>query len=105
MELAGTWYVLPTAFAPGGELDLASQGRLVEAVLSWGADGLVALGVTGEAAALDPDERDAVIRRVVEAAAGRAPVVVGCAGQSPHPVRAMAARARAAMARHLSWTA
>ncbi len=63
-------------------------------MLSWGADGLVALGVTGEAAALDPEERDAVVRRVVEAAAGRAPVVVGCAGQSPHPVRAMAARAR-----------
>ncbi len=94
MELAGTWYVLPTAFTDRGELDLASQARLVEAVLSWGVDGLVALGVTGEAAALEPGERDAVVRAVVEAAAGRAPVAVGCAGQSAHPVRAMAARAR-----------
>ncbi|HWO70911.1 MAG TPA: dihydrodipicolinate synthase family protein [Actinomycetota bacterium] len=94
MEPAGTWYVLPTAFAVDGELDLGSQARLVEAVLGWGVDGLVALGVTGEAAALDPSERDAVVRAVVDAAAGRAPVVVGCAGQSAHPVRAMAARAR-----------
>ena len=94
MELAGTWYVLPTAFSEDGELDLTSQARLVEAVLGWGVDGLVALGVTGEAAGLDPSERDAVVRTVVDAAAGRAPVVVGCAGGSAHPVRAMAARAR-----------
>jgi 4-hydroxy-tetrahydrodipicolinate synthase len=94
VELAGTWYVLPTAFSEDGELDLSSQARLVEAVLGWGVDGLVALGVTGEAAALDPSERDAVVRTVVDAAAGRAPVVVGCAGGSAHPVRAMAARAR-----------
>ena len=94
VEPAGTWYVLPTAFGRDGALDLSSQGRLVEAVLAWGADGLVALGVTGEAAALDPDERDEVVRTVVAAAGGRAPVIVGCAGRSPHPVRAMAARAR-----------
>mgnify|MGYP000445217046 CR=1 FL=1 len=94
VEPAGTWYVLPTAFSDDGELDLGSERRLVEAVLGWGVDGLVALGVTGEAAALDPAERDAVVRTVVEAAGGRAPVVVGCAGQAAHPVQATAARAR-----------
>ena len=75
-SFAGTWYVMPTTFAADGSLDLASQRSLTEAVLGWGVDGLTVLGVMGEASALDTDERAAVIRTVVSAAAG-VPVAVG----------------------------
>ena len=45
MRLRGTWYIVPTPFDSGGALDLASLGRLVEAALAWGVDGLTAMGV------------------------------------------------------------
>ena len=80
--LGGTWFVLPTPFHPDGSLDLDSQARLVDAAVSWGVDGLTALGVTSEAGELAPDERDAALDAVAGAAAGRVPLVVGCSASS-----------------------
>jgi 4-hydroxy-tetrahydrodipicolinate synthase len=88
----GTWYVMPTTFGPDGELDLASQRSLTEAVLDWGADGLTVLGVMGEASALDTDERAAVVRAVVKAAPG-IPVAVGASSSAAHTSIAMARQA------------
>jgi 4-hydroxy-tetrahydrodipicolinate synthase len=82
-SLRGTWYVMPTTFAPDGTLDLASQRSLTEAVLDWGADGLTVLGVMGEASTLDTGERAAVIRAVVAAAPG-IPVAVGVSSSARH---------------------
>lgn len=73
-----TWFVLPTAFADDGSIDLASQRTLVEAVASWGVDGILALAVMGEAAALTASERTAVLSCVADAAKGCVPVAIGC---------------------------
>lgn len=77
---AGTWYILPTPFAVDGAVDLGSLGRLVEAAIAWGVDGLTAMGVMAEPATLTAAERETALRTVVDAAAGRVPLAVGCSG-------------------------
>ena len=47
--LGGVWNIVPTPFAPSGELDIASVRRLAEFVIGTGIDGLTILGVMGEA--------------------------------------------------------
>ena len=75
---AGTWYLTPTAFGADGRVDLASQRRLVEALVSWGVDGLTVMGVMSEPGTLTDEERAAVLEAIFDAAAGRVPIVVGC---------------------------
>ena len=79
--------MLPTPFAEGGGVDLASQKRLVDAAVRWEVDGLTAMGVTSEATALTSQERSACLRAIFEAAGGRVPVVVGCSGASTDVAR------------------
>src|SRR5207245_5373458 len=92
-ELAGTWFVLPTPFVEDGSVDLPSQRTVVGAAVRWGVDGLTAMGVTSEAAALTPAERDACLREIFDAAAGAGPIVVGCSGASAAVVRAVSGAA------------
>jgi len=61
-----------------------------------GTDALVLCGSTGEAATMTPAEQRQVIEVVVEANAGRLPVIAGCAGSATAQVVALAAQARAA---------
>ena len=78
-ELRG---VLPALISPlrsNGKVDEDSVGRLVEHVLHGGVHGLLALGSTGETASLDEAARRAVLSSVVDAAAGRVPVLCGVA--------------------------
>jgi 4-hydroxy-tetrahydrodipicolinate synthase len=86
-QIVGTWFVLPTPFRQDGAVDLESQERLVDAAISWGVDGLTAMGVTSEAAHLDRGERSQALGVVAEAARGRCPVVVGCSSPSAADVR------------------
>lgn len=79
MTISGLFVPLITPFDASGAVDLAALECLACDALADGADGLVALGTTGEAAVLDDDERAAVIDTCVRAAAG-APVVVGAGG-------------------------
>ncbi len=60
MQLTGLHVPLVTPFAADGTVDLVSLERLAHDTLADGADGLVALGTTGEPATLTPDERTAV---------------------------------------------
>ena len=53
--------------------------RLVDDLIAAGVHGLTPLGSTGEFAYLDRDQRAAVVRTTVAAAAGRVPVVAGVA--------------------------
>ena len=80
MRLRGTWYIVPTPFDDDGALDLASLGRLVEAAIAWGVDGLTVMGVMAEPGSLSEDERRDSLQAVFDAAAGRLPIAVGCSG-------------------------
>ncbi|MEA2549576.1 MAG: 4-hydroxy-tetrahydrodipicolinate synthase [Chloroflexota bacterium] len=79
----GTWYLVPTTFADDGTLDLASQGRLVDAAVAWGVDGLTVMGVMSEPGALGDTERTTVLKAIFAAAGGRVPITVGCSAASP----------------------
>ena len=80
MRLRGTWYIVPSPFDAHGALDLASLGRLVDAAVAWGVDGLTVMGVMAEPGALTADERAAALRAIFDAVGGRLPIAVGCSG-------------------------
>jgi dihydrodipicolinate synthase/N-acetylneuraminate lyase len=70
--------VLPallTPFADDGEVDAAALRDHVEFVIEAGVQGIMPCGTTGETALLEPEETLSVVRAVIEAAAGRVPVV------------------------------
>lgn len=74
---SGVINVLVTPFDAAGCIDVTSLRRLVRASIERGVSGLTALGVNGEAALLEPDERDLVTSTVLEAADGAVPIIVG----------------------------
>lgn len=80
----GLWGVLATPFDDQLAVDLDSLRTEVASFAADGADGLVALGVFGEAAALDPDEANAVAQTV--AASTDLPYVLGLSERDPDAV-------------------
>lgn len=75
-RFSGVHWMLATPFQEDEELDLASIGNLMEKAYSSGCQGVVALGVTGEAARLTDSERRAVAKEVIANANGL-PVTLG----------------------------
>jgi len=69
-------------------VDEPGVARLVEHVIAGGVHGLLPLGSTGEGAALDEPARRAVLKAVVEAGAGRVPVISGVAQPNLQSARA-----------------
>lgn len=65
-----------------GEVDYPALDRLVEEQIANGVSALIAVGTTGEPATMDWDEHLAVIRRVVEKADHRVPVIAGTGSNS-----------------------
>lgn len=92
--LRGVFAVSTTPFAADGTQDLSLLAPGVERVLEAGVDGILALGATGEALALDPAEREAQIKELVHLVDSRVPVVVGCMAYRPQDVSAMIADAK-----------
>ena len=74
-------YLVSPVDAQGRVLD-AVLARLVEHLLDAGVHGLTPLGSTGEFAYLDWAQRRRVVEVVLEAAAGRVPVVAGVAAST-----------------------
>lgn len=74
--LKGAMTALVTPMS-GGEVDYNRLAANVAYQIESGIDGLVPVGTTGESPTLSHDEHDKVIEVVVEAAAGRVPVIAG----------------------------
>jgi len=77
LRLSGSITALATPFDATGALDRAAWKRLVEWQLAAGTQGLVVAGSTGEAATLEDDEYEWLVRSAVELAGGRVPVLAG----------------------------
>lgn len=77
MQITGIFNILATPFDEHQALDLTSLKRLVAFQLDKGAYGLTILGVLGEAAKMNVDERRQVMDTVMETVNGQVPVVVG----------------------------
>lgn len=74
---SGVYTVAPTPFHSDGSVDLKSVEKMTESLLSLGIDGLLVLGVMGEANKLLDEERQQVLTRFISAAAGVGKVIVG----------------------------
>ena len=73
---------LVTPMRPDGAIDEDSLQRLVDFHVENKSDALVSVGTTGESATLDQDEHCHVMRRTVEMAAGRIPLIAGTGANS-----------------------
>ncbi|NRQ30316.1 4-hydroxy-tetrahydrodipicolinate synthase [Nonomuraea sp. NN258] len=91
--LRGIHVPLVTPFAPSGEVAVDALEKLAYQVLDQGAAGLVALGTTGEVAALDADERAQVIELCARVCAERG--VLLTVGVTGNDTRSTAAALRA----------
>ena len=74
--LQGSMPALITPFK-NGAVDLEGLKALVEWHIAEGSHGLVPVGTTGESPTVSHEEHEAVVSAVVEAAAGRIPIVAG----------------------------
>ena len=66
-----------TPFTRDGTLDLGAAGALATELVDMGCDGLVINGTTGESPTTSDDEKERLVRAVVEAVGHRAHVVAG----------------------------
>lgn len=73
----GAAVALVTPMNEDGSVNYNKLKELVDQQIEGGTDAIVACGTTGEAATLDLDEHIEVIRKTVEFAAGRVPVIAG----------------------------
>ena len=78
--------VTPMAAGVGAQtpLDKAALARLVEFHIGEGTEGIVAVGTTGESATLTEHEHVETIRTIIDAVAGRVPVIAGTGANSTH---------------------
>ena len=83
----GSIVALISPFTDRGEIDFAAVDRLVEFHCDQGSDGLVVAGTTGESATLTPQEFSSLLKRVIQTANGRLPVLAGTG--SPSTARAI----------------
>ena len=78
----GSMVALVTPMREDGSVDEKSLAELVEFHVESGTDALVVVGTTGESATLDHDEHCVLIRKCVDLAAGRLPVIAGTGANS-----------------------
>lgn len=80
--IRGTGVALVTPFTMEGAVDYPALHRIVNHLIEGQVDYLVVLGTTGEAATLDHQEKQAVIRTIIEANDERLPIVLGVGGNN-----------------------
>ncbi len=73
-----------TPFRADGSLDLDAAQRLATHLVDHGHDGLVVSGTTGESPTTSDDEKERLLRAVVEAVGDRARVVAGSGTNDTH---------------------
>jgi len=91
----GSIVALVTPFRNGAIDEDALRG-LVEWHVEQGTHGLVPVGTTGESPVLDHDEHHRVVELVIEAAAGRLPVIAGAGSNATAEAVSLAEHARRA---------
>jgi 4-hydroxy-tetrahydrodipicolinate synthase len=90
----GSIVALITPFR-NGSIDEPALQSLVEWHIEQGTHGLVPVGTTGESPTLSHEEHGRVVELVVEAAAGRRPVIAGAGSNSTAEAISLARHARA----------
>lgn len=96
VDWAGYWPAAPTPFRADGALDEPGLAALMELYASHGVHGVLVNGSTGEWFSQSEAERRRVAEVVVEAVAGRFPVVVGVTAYTAAEASELARHAHAA---------
>jgi 4-hydroxy-tetrahydrodipicolinate synthase len=78
----GSMVALVTPMHPDGSVDFDSLNQLVEFHIENGTSAIISMGTTGESATLDEKEHCEVIRRTVEMANERIPIIAGTGANS-----------------------
>jgi 4-hydroxy-tetrahydrodipicolinate synthase len=91
-EFHGVFPYLVSPIDADGRVRESVLARLVGDLIAAGVHGLTPLGSTGEFAYLNTEQRTAIVRTTIEAAAGRVPVVAGVAATSTADAVAQARR-------------
>ena len=89
----GSIVALITPFRNGG-IDEAALQSLVEWHIAQGTHGLVPVGTTGESPTLSHAEHERVVELVIEAAAGRVPVIAGAGSNATAEAISLATHAK-----------
>jgi 4-hydroxy-tetrahydrodipicolinate synthase len=85
-RFTGCGTALVTPFTTAGALDKTAVSRLAARQIDAGVHFLVPCGTTGEAPTLSRRERLRIVELVLEASAGRVPVLAGAGGYDTHEV-------------------
>ncbi len=80
--LTGSFVAIVTPMHEDGQIDLVRFKSLIDFHILEGTDGIVVVGTTGESPTVNFDEHKDLIRRAVEYAAGRVPIVAGTGANS-----------------------
>ena len=78
----GTGVALVTPFRKQETIDFSKLEALINHIIASGADYIVALGTTSEAATMTETERHALQDFIVECVAGRCPIMLGLGGNN-----------------------
>ncbi|RBA28133.1 4-hydroxy-tetrahydrodipicolinate synthase [Flavobacterium tibetense] len=81
-KFIGTGVALVTPFKNDFSVDVEALTRIVNYVIDGGVEYLVVLGTTAESATLSVEEKELVIATIVNANAGRLPLVLGVGGNN-----------------------
>ena len=86
MNLKGLGVAMVTPFKPNGDVNFKDLENLTEDLVQDGADFLVVMGTTGEAATLSSKEKSEVLQTVISVNASRIPVIYGIGGNNTKAV-------------------
>uniref|UniRef100_A0A7S1VS73 4-hydroxy-tetrahydrodipicolinate synthase n=1 Tax=Grammatophora oceanica TaxID=210454 RepID=A0A7S1VS73_9STRA len=89
----GSTVALITPMTNTGDIDVPSLRKLLQLHVAEGTDNLCVLGTTGEASVMTMNEREKVLKVVVEEAKGKIPILVGTGTIDPNNVKAMTQQA------------
>jgi len=76
-RFTGSMVALITPFHEDGSVNFEKLTELVEWHVAMKSDGIVVLGTTAESPSLNVKEKEEIVKKVIEAANGRVPVIVG----------------------------
>jgi len=79
---SGSIVAIVTPMRTDGSVDDGALDRLVDFHVDSGTNGIVAVGTTGESPTLSVEEHIGVVRRILQRAAGRLPVIAGTGANS-----------------------
>lgn len=82
--LRGTGVAVVTPFKSNFEIDYPALDKVLDSLISGGAEYIVTLGTTGETPVLDKQEKIDIVNHTFDKVAGRVPIVVGIGGNNTH---------------------